>query len=135
MFSNDSVWMRSSIHSVSVRRSLQKTVDWMLIRSVKKSSRPISASPAWTGSCVIIPREGVSRIVSLVPPVHIAVVEKGQVLDNMDELFALRRNDFNHGNLDSYLNIISGPSRSADIEYTLITGVHGPGEVHMVLLG
>ncbi|MBM3944703.1 MAG: hypothetical protein FJ317_04335 [SAR202 cluster bacterium] len=90
---------------------------------------------AETGSCVLIPRAGVSRIVSLVPPVHIAVVEKGSVLPTPDDLFALRRRDFHDGNLGSHMNIISGPSRSADIEYTLITGVHGPGEVHMVLLG
>lgn len=88
-----------------------------------------------TGSCVIIPRQGVSRIVSLVPPVHIAVVRKGQVLADLDQLFTLRRDDFLDANLGSYMNIISGPSRSADIEYTLIKGVHGPGEVHMVLLG
>ena len=87
-----------------------------------------------TGSCVIIPRQGVSRIVSLVPPVHIAVVRKGQVLADLDQLFTLCRDDFLDANLGSYMNIISGPSRSADIEYTLITGVHGPEEVHMVLL-
>ena len=88
-----------------------------------------------TGTCVIIPRAGVSRLVSLLPPVHIALVEKGQVLPSLDELFTLRRDDFVNGNLGSYMNLITGPSRSADIEYKLITGVHGPGEVHMVLIG
>ncbi len=88
-----------------------------------------------TGTCVIIPRAGVSRLVSLLPPVHIALVERGQVLPSLDELFTLRRNDFANGELGSYMNLITGPSRSADIEYKLITGVHGPGEVHMVLIG
>ena len=88
-----------------------------------------------TGTCVIIPRAGVSRLVSLLPPVHIALVEKGQVLPSLDELFTLRRDDFVNGELGSYMNLITGPSRSADIEYKLITGVHGPGEVHMVLIG
>lgn len=90
---------------------------------------------AETGSAVLLPRKGVSRVVSLVPPVHIAVVESGQVLPSLDELFTLRRQDFLQGDIGSYLNLISGPSRSADIEYQLVTGVHGPGEVHMILLG
>lgn len=90
---------------------------------------------AETGSCVLLPRKGVSRVISLLPPVHIAVVESGQVLPSLDELFTLRRQDFLNGDLGSYMNLISGPSRSADIEYQLVTGVHGPGEVHMILLG
>ena len=90
---------------------------------------------AETGSCVLLPRKGVSRVVSLLPPVHIAVVKSGQVLPSLDELFTLRRQEFLTGDLGSYMNLISGPSRSADIEYQLVTGVHGPGEVHMILLG
>ncbi|MDA1349743.1 MAG: lactate utilization protein [Chloroflexi bacterium] len=89
---------------------------------------------AETGSCVIVPRAGVSRLVSLLPPVHVAVVEAGQVLPSLDDLFLLRRRDFLQGKLGSYMSIISGPSRSADIEYTIVKGVHGPGEVHLVLL-
>ena len=89
---------------------------------------------AETGSCVIVPRPGVSRAVSLLPPVHVAVVEAGRVLPSLDELFTLRRSDFLNGTMGSYMNIITGPSRSADIEYTIVKGVHGPGEVHLVLL-
>ena len=89
---------------------------------------------AETGSCVLLPRKGVSRVISLLPPVHIAVVRSGQVLPSLDELFTLRRQEFLTGDIGSYLNLISGPSRSADIEYQIVTGVHGPGEVHMILL-
>ena len=90
---------------------------------------------AETGSVVLAAGSGVSRIVSLVPPVHVAVVERGSVLPGLDELFTLLRRDYGRENWTSYVNIISGPSRSADIEYTLVTGVHGPGEVHLVLVG
>ncbi len=90
---------------------------------------------AETGTCVIIPGTGSSRLVSLLPPVHIALIERGQVLPSLDELFTLRRRDFVNGELGSYMNLITGPSRTADIEYKLVTGVHGPGEVHMVLIG
>lgn len=89
---------------------------------------------AETGSVVLAAGQGVSRIVSLVPPVHVAVVERGSVLPSLDELFTLLRRDYGEQDWTSYVNIISGPSRSADIEYTLVTGVHGPGEVHLVLL-
>ncbi|MGH2544304.1 MAG: LutC/YkgG family protein [Ardenticatenaceae bacterium] len=98
---------------------------------------------AETGTAVLLPRKGVSRVVSLLPPVHVAIVERGQVLPSLDELFTLRRADFLHsktldsseGGFGSYISLITGPSRSADIEYTLVTGVHGPREVHMILIG
>ncbi len=90
---------------------------------------------AETGSVVLRAGPGVSRIVSLAPPVHVAVVERGTVLAGLDELFAMLRRGSGSGEWTSYVNIISGPSRSADIEYTLVTGVHGPGEVHLVLVG
>ncbi len=90
---------------------------------------------AETGSCVIVARKGVSRLASLTPPVHIAVVEVGQVLPSLDELFTLRRQRAMAEGLEPYVNIITGPSRSADIEQTIVTGVHGPREVHMVILG
>ena len=89
---------------------------------------------AETGSVSITAGRGVSRLISLLPPVHIAVVCPEQIVPSLDELFSLRRSEFlEHGSLN-YTNIISGPSRSADIEQTLIKGMHGPREVHMVIL-
>ena len=90
-----------------------------------------------TGSVVILPRAGLSRLVSLGPPVHLAIVSPQEIVDTLDDVFLLRRLDYlrNGGDMGSYLNFISGPSRTADIEQTLVVGVHGPKEVHMVILG
>ncbi len=87
---------------------------------------------AETGSVLIAAGQGTSRLVSLLPPVHVAVVERGHVVADLDDLFTLVVED--HGTT-SYMNIISGPSRSADIEQTIVKGVHGPREAHLVLLG
>ena len=92
---------------------------------------------AETGSVVLMPRQGLSRLASVVPPVHVALVRPQDVVETLDDVFLLRRLDYHRGGGDmgSYLNFITGPSRTADIEQTLVVGVHGPKEVHMVLLG
>ena len=91
---------------------------------------------AETGSLVILPRQGLSRLVSLVPPVHIALVRPEEVLETLHDLFLLRRLEFKQrgGEMGSYLNFITGPSRTADIEMTIVQGVHGPRSVHLVLV-
>ena len=89
---------------------------------------------AETGSAVIEAKAGVSRLVSLLPPIHVAVALKGQVVAGLDELFVLRRNDYLTTGVLSYANIITGPSRSADIDQTLVKGMHGPKEVHMIMV-
>ena len=91
---------------------------------------------AETGSVIVLPRRGLSRLVSVVPPVHVAIVRPQDVIADLDDLFVLRRLEYhrNGGEMGSYLNFISGPSRTADIEQTIVVGVHGPREVHLVLL-
>jgi L-lactate dehydrogenase complex protein LldG len=91
---------------------------------------------AETGSVVVVPRKGLSRLVSLVPPVHLALVRAEDVVETLDDLFLLRRLEYHRygGDMGSYLNLITGPSRTADIEQTLVVGVHGPKEAHLVLL-
>ncbi len=89
---------------------------------------------AETGTVVLHPRSGLSRLVSLAPPTHIAVLRPTDILDSLDELFAMERNDHMSGNLAGSMNLISGPSKTADIEGTTVTGIHGPLEVHLVIL-
>ena len=91
---------------------------------------------AETGTCVVTPRKGVARLASLAPPAYVALIEADQVLGSLDDYFALVRlaHQKARGRTPSYVNFISGPSRTADIEQTLTIGVHGPGVVHMVLI-
>jgi L-lactate dehydrogenase complex protein LldG len=89
---------------------------------------------AETGTVVLHPRAGLSRLVSLAPPTHIAVLKTGDVLDSLDELFAMERSDHLAGELAGSMNLISGPSKTADIEGTTVTGIHGPLEVHLIIL-
>ena len=91
---------------------------------------------AETGSVVVLPREGLSRLVSLLPPIHVAIVRPQEVLESLEDLLILRRLAYHQGGGDmgSYMNLITGPSRTADIEQTLVVGVHGPKEAHLILL-
>lgn len=90
---------------------------------------------AESGTLVLHPREGLSRLVSLAPPIHIAVIEPGQVLPSLDELFAIERAANLDGTLTSSVNLISGPSRTGDIEATIVKGIHGPVETHLIMVG
>ena len=70
----------------------------------------------------------------MAPPTHIAVLRSGDVLASLDELFAIQRDDFLNGKLQGSMNLISGPSKTADIEGTTVTGIHGPLEVHLIVI-
>ncbi|HEX2505137.1 MAG TPA: LUD domain-containing protein [Gaiellaceae bacterium] len=84
---------------------------------------------AETGSVVLAASPEEPRARSLLPAVHVSVLREDRILPGLAELFAAVG-----GDLPSSLAIVTGPSRSADIEQTLTVGVHGPGEVHVVLL-
>ena len=87
------------------------------------------------GTLVLRSGAGRARSVSLLPPVHIALLKPEQIVPGLDDLFSLlgRDSDFG-GRPDSALTFITGPSRTADIELTLVVGVHGPQELHVILL-
>jgi L-lactate dehydrogenase complex protein LldG len=87
-----------------------------------------------TGTLVLVARNGQPRSVSLLPPVHIAVVRPEQVLSGLSDLFPILRSEAAGGDLSSAITFITGPSRTADIELTLVVGVHGPQQLHVVLL-
>jgi L-lactate dehydrogenase complex protein LldG len=88
---------------------------------------------AATGSVVVSSARAGGRSASLLPPVHLALLPAGQVLASASELWRRMGEHFPDGP-PSQLVAISGPSRSADIEFTLTVGVHGPKRVWLGLL-
>jgi L-lactate utilization protein LutC len=101
----------------------------------------VDALIAETGSVVLAARPGQARSLSLLPPVHIAIAERRQIVPDLFDIF--------DGGLCSVfspspphpftpsrscLTLITGPSKTGDIELRLVTGVHGPGELHVVLI-
>jgi L-lactate dehydrogenase complex protein LldG len=81
-----------------------------------------------TGSVVFLSSQE-ARGNSLLPNVHVAVLSEQTILPGLAELFEEIGPD-----LPSGVAIVTGPSRSGDIEQVLAVGVHGPGEVHVVLM-
>lgn len=99
-------------------------------------ARPIGISSADfaladTGSLVMLSSVEEARLVSLLPPIHVAVVPREKLLSGLDELFDRIPKP---AEVSSSMVLITGPSRTADIEQILVRGVHGPGELHVVLL-
>lgn len=90
---------------------------------------------AETGTLVVHPSKGVARLASLAPPIHIAVVHSNQLMPSLDDLFLLEHADLMAGDRASGMNLISGPSRTGDIEAQIVYGIHGPVEAHIVLVG
>lgn len=85
-----------------------------------------------TGTLVMIASPHEARVVSLLPPAHIAVVPKERILTGLDELFSILPEPASQ---TSSMVLITGPSRTADIEQILVRGVHGPGQIMAIVVG
>jgi L-lactate dehydrogenase complex protein LldG len=84
-----------------------------------------------TGTLVMLSSPQEARMISLLPPMHIAIVQRERLLTGLDELLNLLPHP---AELTSSMVLITGPSRTADIEQILVRGVHGPGEIHVVVV-
>jgi len=84
-----------------------------------------------TGTLVMLASPAEARLISLLPPAHLAVVPRGRILTGLDELFTVLPNP---AAVTSSMVLITGPSRTADIEQILVRGVHGPGQITVVIV-
>ena len=89
-----------------------------------------------TATLVMKTRAGQARSISLVPSIHITVINKSQIIKDMQELFALLHDDpaQKAEGLTNCMTFISGPSKTADIEATLVHGAHGPREMYLYVV-
>jgi L-lactate dehydrogenase complex protein LldG len=91
---------------------------------------------AETGSLVLSSQTEGSQLASLAPPIHVALYRRQQVLSSLDEILERLPVSTGPGSATAGRStvFITGPSRTADIEQILIRGVHGPREVHAILV-
>ena len=87
---------------------------------------------AETGTLIVMPSADEPRLMSLVPPVHIAVLEVDKLYTTFAE--AVQAQGWVQAGMPTNALLISGPSKSADIEQTLAYGVHGPKELVVILI-
>ena len=86
---------------------------------------------AETGTLVVLAGAANPTATALLVDTHIAIVRSDRVVAGMEEAFALIRRE--QGRLPRAVNLISGPSRTGDIEQTIVLGAHGPFRVHILV--
>ena len=123
--------------------SLLAELDWALA-GVEMASRPavdgdlvgVTAcfcAIAETGTLMLCSSPQTPAATSLLPETHIALVPIGRIVAAMEEAWNLARSEL--GELPRAVNFVSGPSRTGDIEQTIVIGAHGPYRVHIILVG
>lgn len=89
---------------------------------------------AETGTIVLSSDEPDAQLVSLLPPVHVAVIRSSQIVASLDQTIArLSKEQIGRGDPARSLSFITGPSRTGDVELVLSIGVHGPKESHVII--
>jgi len=87
---------------------------------------------AETGTLLLLSGGDTPATTSLLPETHIAVVSAARIVKGLEDAWALLRSET--GEPPRAINLVSGPSRTADIEQTLVLGAHGPYRVHVVIV-
>ena len=86
---------------------------------------------AETGTTLLLSSPEQAKVTALLPETHVCVVRKSRLLGTLEEAFALVRRE--SGALPRSAFFVSGPSRTADIEQTMVIGAHGPYRVHVII--
>jgi len=87
---------------------------------------------AETGSLMMLSGPDTFASTSLLPETHVAILPASRIVAGMEDAFALARAE--RGELPRATSFISGPSRTGDIEQTIVLGAHGPYRVHVILV-
>lgn len=87
---------------------------------------------AETGTLMMLSGAETFASAALLPETHIAIVPVKRILGSIEDAFALAQSE--RGVLPRATNFISGPSRTGDIEQTIVLGAHGPYRVHLILV-
>ncbi|HBV20906.1 MAG TPA: lactate utilization protein [Nitrosomonas sp.] len=138
LFSSNTKWgetiLRQADRFPVLKNYSQPIAEWKLemFDGIDAAFTSTYGGIAETGTLILWPDAHEPRLMSLVPPVHIALLEKSKVYSTFAE--AVEVQDWIKTELPANILLVSGPSKSADIEQTLTYGIHGPKELVVILL-
>ncbi|MXN66205.1 lactate utilization protein [Stappia sp. GBMRC 2046] len=92
------------------------------------------AGIAETGTLVLTSGNDNPTTINFLPEHHIAVVNAADLSGDMEAVWAKVRGKYGEGTMPRTVNLVTGPSRSADIEQTLLLGAHGPRALHVIVV-
>ena len=90
------------------------------------------AGIAETGSVMLLSGPGSPTTLNFLPEDHIVVLRESRIVPHIEDAWALLREE--HGSMPRTVNVISGPSKTGDIELVILEGAHGPRRFHVVLV-
>lgn len=136
-----SIWESQFLKDLKIKEELKRA--GLKLVTAKNKNR-IAASDigitevnyaiADTGTLVLLSNKNQPRSVSLLPPIHLAIVQPENLVRNIRDLFVMLKSELEQEqDITSCMTFITGPSRTADIELNLTLGVHGPKELYVVI--
>ena len=90
---------------------------------------------AESGTLMLVSGPDNPTTLNFLPDTHVVVLDAKDVAGDYETLWRRVREKFGEGTMPRTVNLITGPSRSADIEQTLILGAHGPRRLHVMVVG
>ncbi len=136
-----SIWESEYLKEINLKQNI-KSVGLKLI-SAKNKDRianseigitDVDYAIADTGTLVLLTNKNQPRSISLLPPIHLAIVRKENLVRNIKDLFIILKSKLKDvEDITTCMTFVTGPSRTADIELNLTLGVHGPKELFVVI--
>ncbi len=137
-----SIWESQFLKEINLKQEL-KDAGLKLVTAKNKNRiansdigiTEVDYAIADTGTLVLLTDKNQPRSVSLLPPIHLAIVRPENLVRNIGDLFVILKSRLeNIEDITSCMTFITGPSRTADIELSLTLGVHGPKELFVLTL-
>jgi len=136
-----SIWESQFLKEIKLKQEL-KDLGLKLITAKNKNRisnsdigiTEVDYAIADTGTLVLLTNKNQPRSISLLPPIHLAIVRPENLVRNINDLFIILKSKLQDSeDITSCMTFVTGPSRTADIELNLTLGVHGPKELFVVL--
>ncbi len=121
----------NSVHVEHFDREIESLKD-TLFKHIDVAITQVAAGIAETGTLVLTPSASEPRTLSLIPPIHIAIIQTKQLVPTLNDALKLVEKKY-QSTLPTNVLFVSGPSKTADIQQTLAYGAHGPKELIVII--